>query len=110
MTTSELHEIMSRGEDSKTQLKRQFNSIDALATELAAMLNSEGGLLIVGVSDSGEICGVTDIRQLNQWISNACSQKIEPPVSVMTENLSIGDKLVVVISVSIGHRQALCRQ
>ena len=102
MTTSELHEIMSRGEDSKTQLKRQFNSIDALATELAAMLNSEGGLLIVGVSDSGEICGVTDIRQLNQWISNACSQKIEPPVSVMTENLSIGDKLVVVISVPLG--------
>ena len=102
MTTSELHETISRGEDSKTQLKRQFNSIDALATELAAMLNSEGGLLIVGVSDSGEICGVTDIRQLNQWISNACSQKIEPPVSVMTENLSIGDKLVVVISVPLG--------
>ena len=102
MTTSELHEIISRGEDSKTQLKRQFNSIDALATELAAMLNSEGGRLIVGVSDLGEVCGVADIRQLNQWISNACSQKIEPPVSVMTENLSIGDKLVVVISIPVG--------
>ena len=66
MTTSELHEIISRGEDSKTQFKRQFDSIDALATEIAAMLNSEGGLLIVGVSDSGEVCGVADIRQLNQ--------------------------------------------
>jgi predicted HTH transcriptional regulator len=102
MKISELHEIISRGEDSKTQLKRQFNSIDALATEIAAMLNSEGGRLIVGVSDLGEVCGVADIRQLNQWISNACSQKIEPPVSVMTENLSIGDKLVVVISVPLG--------
>ena len=102
MKISELHEIISRGENSKTQLKRQFNSIDALATEIAAMLNSEGGRLIVGVSDLGEVCGVADIRQLNQWISNACSQKIEPPVSVMTENLSIGDKLVVVISVPLG--------
>ena len=102
MTISELHEIISRGEDSKTQLKRQFDSVDALATEIAAMLNSEGGLLIVGVSDSGEICGVADIRQLNQWISNACSQKIEPPVSVITENLKIGDKLVVVISIPLG--------
>jgi predicted HTH transcriptional regulator len=102
MTTSELHEIMSRGEDSKTQFKRQFDSIDALATEFGAMLNSEGGLLIVGVSDSGEVCGVANIRQLNQWISNACSQKIEPPVSVITENLSIGDKLVVAISVPLG--------
>ncbi len=102
MKISELHEIISQGEDSKTQLKRQFNSIDALATEIAAMLNSEGGRLIVGVSDLGEVCGVADIRQLNQWISNACSQKIEPLVSVMTENLSIGDKLVVVISVPLG--------
>ena len=102
MTTSELHEIINRGEDSKTQFKRQFDSVDALATEIAAMLNSEGGLLVVGVSDSGEICGVTDIRQLNQWISNACSQKIEPPVSVITENLRVGDRLVVVISVPLG--------
>ena len=102
MTTSELHQIISRGEDSKTQFKRQFDSIDALATEFGAMLNSEGGLLIVGVSDSGEICGVANIRQLDQWISNACSQKIEPPVSVITENLSIGEKLVVVISVPLG--------
>ncbi len=102
MTTSELHEIISRGEDSKTRFKRQFDSIDALAAEFAAMLNSEGGLLIVGVSDSGEICGVTDICQLNQWISNACSQKVEPPVSVTTENLSVDDKLVVVISIPLG--------
>ena len=102
MTISELRKIIRRGEDSKTQLKRQFDSIDALATEIAAMFNSEGGLLIVGVSDSGEICGVADIRQLNQWISNACSQKIEPPVSVMTENLRDGDKLVVVISIPLG--------
>lgn len=102
MTTSELHEIIRRVEDSKTQFKRQFDSIDALATEIAAMFNSEGGLLIVGVSDSGEICGVADIRQLNQWISNACSQKIEPPVSVTTENLRDGDRLVVVISIPLG--------
>ena len=66
MTTAELHEIISRGEDPKTQFKRQFDSIDALATEIAAMLNSEGGLLIVGVSDSGEVTGIGDIRQLNQ--------------------------------------------
>ena len=102
MTTSELHEIISRSEDSKTQFKHQFDSIDALATEIAAMLNSEGGLLIVGVSDSGEVTGIGDIRQLNQWISNACSQKIEPPVSVIAENLSIDDKLVVVINVPLG--------
>jgi predicted HTH transcriptional regulator len=113
MTVSELHEIINRGEDSKsslrrkllslrTQFKRQFNSVDALAVEIAAMLNSDGGKIIVGVSDSGEIIGVENIRTFNQWISNACSQKIEPPASVITENLRVGDKLVVVINVPLG--------
>jgi len=102
MTVSELREIVSRGEDSKTQLKRQFNSIDALAAEIAAMLNSDGGQIIIGISDSGEIVGIEDIRKLNQWISNACSQKIDPPASVITENLRINDKLAVVISVPLG--------
>ena len=82
MTVSGLHKIISRGEDSKTQFKRQFSSIDALAAEIAAMLNSDGGQIIVGISDSGEIIGIEDLRKLNQWISNACSQKIEPPASV----------------------------
>ena len=102
MTISKLHEIISRGEDSKTQLKRQFSSIDALAAEIAAMLNSDGGQIIVGISDSGEIIGIKDLRKLNQWISNACSQKIEPPASVTTENLTVDGKLVVVISVPLG--------
>lgn len=102
MTVSELHEIIRRGEDSKTQFKRQFNSIDALAAEISAMLNSDGGQIIVGISDSGEIVGIEDLRRLNQWISNACSQKIEPPASVITENLTVDDKLVVIISVPLG--------
>lgn len=102
MTVSELRKIISRGEDSKTQLKRQFNSIDAFAAEIAAMLNSDGGQIIVGISDSGEIVGIQDVRKLNQWISNACSQKIDPPASVVTENLRIDGKLIVVISVPLG--------
>jgi len=102
MTVNELYKVIDRGEDSKTQFKQQFNSIDALAVELSAMLNSEGGMLIVGVNDSGEIIGVKDVRKLNQWISNACSQKIEPPASVITENLVIDDKLVVVIKIPLG--------
>lgn len=102
MTAPELYKIIRKGEDSKTQFKRQFNSIDALAVELAAMLNSDGGQIIVGVDDSGEVIGIEDVRPLNQWISNACSQKIEPPASVMTENLIVEDKLIVVINVPLG--------
>lgn len=94
--------IIKRGEDSKTQFKLCFDSIDALAAEISALANSEGGIIIVGVSDTGELMGVQDLRKLNQFISNACSQKIEPPISVITENLTYSNKLVVMISVPRG--------
>lgn len=97
-----LLKIIKRGEDSKTQFKLRFDSVDALAAEISALANSEGGIIIVGVSDTGRLMGVKDLRKLNQFISNACSQKMEPPISVITENLTYNNKLVVMISVPRG--------
>ena len=102
MTVKELRELINQGEDSRTQLKRQFNGVDAVASEIAAMANSEGGKIIVGVSDQGEIVGVERLHELNQWISNACSQKIEPPASIITELLKVDEKRVLAIRVALG--------
>lgn len=66
------------------------------------MANSEGGEIFVGVSDAGEIIGVKDVKRLNQLISNACSQKIEPPLSVITENISHKNDRIVMIRVPRG--------
>jgi len=102
MDTSELKEILSRGEDSKTQFKTRFTHIDGLASEICAMANTDGGIIVVGVSDKGEIVGVDNITRLNQWVSSAASQKIDPPISVVTENIRINEKLVVIIKIPRG--------
>jgi predicted HTH transcriptional regulator len=99
-----LHELIERGEDSFLQLKVRFDSVDQLAAELCAFSNSEGGKILVGVSDHGDIVGLDQqqLQKLNQDISSACSQKIDPPISVTTKNVMSGDKLVVVIEVPRG--------
>jgi predicted HTH transcriptional regulator len=102
MDTSELKEILSRGEDSKTQFKTRFTHVDGLASEICAMANTDGGIIVVGVSDKGEIVGVDNLTRLNQWVSSAASQKIDPPVSVVTENIRINEKLVVIIKIPRG--------
>jgi len=99
---TELTEIIRKGEDSKTQFKERFHSPDALGAEISAMANSEGGIIIVGVSDAGGIVGIEDVRGLNQMISNVCSQKMEPPISVITENVIHENKLIIMINVPIG--------
>ncbi len=104
METSELLELIEKGEDSQTQFKERFESIDALAAEICAFSNSNGGNIIVGVSDDGEITGLAkeEIRRLNEWVSGTCSQKIDPQVNVTTQNIKYLDKLVMVISVPSG--------
>ncbi len=104
MDTLELLELIEKGEDSQTQFKERFDSIDSLAAEICAFSNSNGGNILVGVSDDGDIIGLSkdEIQKLNQWVSNACSQKIDPQVSVTTQNTKYMDKIVVHINVPTG--------
>lgn len=104
MDTLELLELIEKGEDSQTQFKERFESIDSLAAEICAFSNSNGGNIIVGVSDDGEIIGLDkeEVHKLNEWVSSTCSQKIDPPVNVTTLNIKYLDGIVMVISVLMG--------
>src|SRR6056297_2084651 len=104
LSPEQIKEIISTGESSRVQFKKQFNSVNALASEICAFANSKGGTIIVGVNDTGDICGLTPLKisQLNQMISNCCSQKIYPTISVETENIKIEEKIIVVIQVPLG--------
>lgn len=49
---------LARGEDSRQQFKRDASNADGLAAELAALANSGGGQMFVGVMDDGHIAGL----------------------------------------------------
>lgn len=108
--TYKLQERLKAGEDSRHQFKEKFSSIDKLAVEISAFANSQGGKIIIGASDLGEVTGLSqqDINNLNQWISNATSQKIEPPLFVDTETLLLGQLPVLIINVPRGSHKPYC--
>jgi predicted HTH transcriptional regulator len=104
MNVQHVSERLRAGEDSSHQFKTNFTSIDHLAVEIAAFANSQGGSIWVGVDDRGEVVGLesTDVQRLNQWISNATTQKIEPPLFVSTETALWNDRVILVIAVPRG--------
>lgn len=104
MTEAELLQILARGEGGRHQFKRDLVNPDGTAAELAALANSGGGTMFVGVADDGSISGldVAAVRRLNQLLSNAASQHLRPPVHPLTENVQTAQGLVMVITVADG--------
>jgi ATP-dependent DNA helicase RecG len=60
METSELIEIIARGEDTRNQYKENFHNVDSLAAEIVAFSNSGGGKIFIGVEDKNwTVTGLT---------------------------------------------------
>jgi ATP-dependent DNA helicase RecG len=107
METSELLEIISRGEDGKHQFKADVSNGSALAAEIVAFSNSGGGQILIGVNDDGSLSGLEPERlrgerSLNQLISSAATDLVKPAVNVATENLRMPSGIVVVVTVQDG--------
>lgn len=55
MTESDLLQALSRGEDSRHQFKRDATNADGMAAKLAALANSGGGTVFLGVAHIAHI-------------------------------------------------------
>ncbi|MFH0731235.1 MAG: RNA-binding domain-containing protein [Pseudomonadota bacterium] len=106
MEAIELIELISRGEDTRTQFKRgqDVTNAKSLAGEMVAFANRKGGRILIGVDDDGSVTGLSssDIRRINQLISNTATDCVRPSINPETENVSVGGKLVMVVTVPEG--------
>jgi len=104
MNCEELYSITEKGEDYKNQFKLTFERSEKLAVEIVAFLNSDGGNIIVGINDFGEIIGLENkqIREINQWISNVSKNNIYPSINLKSEILNCDNKNILIIYVPKG--------
>jgi predicted HTH transcriptional regulator len=69
MNTSELLDIISKGETSKVQFKANVTNEQSIAQEMVAFVNTKGGTILIGVDDkTWDIIGLTDddLRRLHR--------------------------------------------
>ncbi len=76
MTTEELHNIISQGENTTTEFKSSFSN-ETIET-ITAFANTKGGYVFIGVSDKKEITGTTIGIETILKVTNEIKTKTSP--------------------------------
>jgi predicted HTH transcriptional regulator len=109
MKAIELLDIISTGETSRVQFKRELGNQDKIASEIIAFSNSKGGMIIFGVEDkTGDIVGL-DYRELQKTSNSAgtiANDFVKPLVYVTTDVVRLdtaeGEKNILIVHVDEG--------
>ena len=96
MNKTELLEIIGNGENSGVEFKRDDAHPDSLAKEMAALLNLEGGVVLLGVEDNGAISGLTRGREeAERWVMDIARQNLQPEIIPLWRSVAMDDGRVV---------------
>ena len=95
-------EILLNGENQYVEYTEKIDNIDSITSEIVAFLNSEGGMIIIGINDSGEVVGVDDIKKAEEQITNICRFNCLPEAVPAIEFEDVRGKKVVIAHIPKG--------
>jgi len=99
MLRTELAEIIRNGESSGVELKRDDIKPPDLAKEMAALLNLEGGYILLGVENDGSVSGLSRERaKAEEWVMESARVHLQPPIIPFWETLPWGDVHVGIVT------------
>ncbi len=96
MLKTELLEVIANGENSGVEFKRDDIRPEQLAKEVVALLNFQGGKILIGVDDNGTIPGVQR-DNIEEWVMNIISEKVHPTILPFFEEVKIDEQTTVAV-------------
>ena len=91
MNRTELATLIDNGESSGVEFKRDDITPQSLAREMAALLNLEGGHILLGVEDDGSVSGLTrEAKKTEAWVMEAARTHLRPSAIPFWETLLWG--------------------
>ncbi len=96
MLKTELFEIIANGENSGVEFKRDDIRPEQLAKEVVALVNFQGGKILLGVDDDGSISGLQR-SDAEEWVMNVISEKVHPAILPFYEEIKIDERTIVAV-------------
>ena len=106
MTFEEIKNIIQKGEGIHIEFKESYNKLPkSLFETICAFLNTNGGIILLGVNDNGKITGVNldYILQFKKDIANLSnnSQKLQPVHFLAIQDFEVENKKIIAIEVPV---------
>jgi ATP-dependent DNA helicase RecG len=92
MKQTDLDILLREGEGSMLEYKEAFSS--SLARDLAALANSSGGKILLGVRDDGKVFGIRDSNQLRAQVQDIARNR-DPTIKILVE--ALGRVMVITV-------------
>ncbi|MHB0875041.1 MAG: RNA-binding domain-containing protein [Anaerolineae bacterium] len=103
MDEIELQQRIATWEDLHTEFKQWPVAPSDIAAAIVSFANTDGGRLILGVSNDRRVLGVDDTDRVAQTMDQVAYQNVRPPVAVLQETVSVANgATVLVVSVPKG--------
>lgn len=97
MNRTEVLDLIANLENSRVEFKRDDIHPDQLTKEMSALLNLEGGVILLGVEDDGQVSGLTRSREAaEEWVMTIARNNLQPPTTpvwtciVMEDGRTVG--------------------
>ena len=105
MDKLELQERISKDENLHTEFKESLPDNETLAKSIVCFANTDGGQLIIGIRNSGDIVGVEDSDEAARRIDDIAFNRCEPPISILPETVNVNGKIALIINVPKGEQR-----
>ncbi len=95
----DIKELIERGESQDLEFKESPRLKDEIGETVSAFSNSDGGVVLVGISNSGGVSGVDIGANTLEELANYIKRNTDPQIFPSVKILEIGGKNVVMVEV-----------
>jgi len=100
MNANDVLRLASQGEGQQLEFKRSLAELNTATRTVAAFANTDGGVILFGVRNSGEIIGVEMGQTTKERIVNRITGATDPVVYPSVEYVSVEGRVVIVVHVA----------
>lgn len=99
-----ISDLIKQGESERLEFKSSLNK-EAIGKVLASFLNTNGGRLIIGIKENGDILGIKNAATKAQELREFLINSIVPDSPIDVDVLNIKEKQLIVCKVQEGTKQ-----